>query len=103
MPRSEHRPAPPSRRNVLAVIYHQLTAGVGAWGAFKPLLAAIIAIIPFFYLGQHFNRQHKKARDWTLFQIPLLLTLILFPPLYVWSIFDAYQTAVLNISEKHAR
>jgi hypothetical protein len=78
---------------VITVIWYEFTGGVGPWGALRPLVAALLAVIPFFFLGQHFNRQHGKARDWTLLQIPLLPTILLWPLLWLWSIFDAWWTA----------
>ena len=81
------------------IIWTELTAGVGAWGYLKPLIAGALAAIPFLFLGQHFNRQHQKAFDWMLLQLPLVLTLILWPVLYLWSIFDAYRVAMLEVSE----
>ena len=78
---------------VIKVIWYEFTGGVGPWGALRPLVAALLAVIPFFFLGQHFNQQHGKARDWTLLQIPLLPTIILWPLLWAWSIFDAWWTA----------
>ena len=95
-------------RNALGavrIIWNELTAGVGAWGSLKPLIAGVLAIIPFLFLGQHFNRQHQKAFDWMLLQLPLVLTLILWPVLYFWSIFDAYRVAMIEVSdaENHRR
>ena len=29
-------------------------------GALRPAFSILLAIVPFLYLGQHFNRQHKK-------------------------------------------
>ena len=89
-------------RNVLGairIIWNELTAGVGAWGSLKPLIAGALAVIPFLFLGQHFNRQHQKAFDWMLLQLPLVLTLILWPVLWLWSIFDAYRVAMIEVSE----
>ncbi|MEE2812089.1 MAG: hypothetical protein VX320_02610 [Candidatus Thermoplasmatota archaeon] len=83
----------------IRVIWYELTAGVGAWGSLKPLLAAGLAAIPFLFFGQHFNRQHQKGFDWTLLQIPLLLTIVLWPILWVWSIVDAYRVAMLDVTE----
>ena len=83
----------------IRVIWYELTAGVGAWGSLKPLLAAGFAAIPFLFFGQHFNRQHQKGFDWTLLQIPLLLTIVLWPILWVWSIVDAYRVAMLDVTE----
>ena len=89
-------------RNVLGairLIWNELTAGVGAWGSLKPLIAGALAAIPFLFLGQHFNRQHQKGFDWMLLQLPLVLTLILWPVLWAWSIFDAYRVAMIAVSE----
>lgn len=89
-------------RNVLGairIIWTELTAGVGAWGSLKPLIAGALAVMPFLFLGQHFNRQHQKAFDWMLLQLPLVLTLILWPVLWLWSIFDAYRVAMIEVSE----
>ena len=101
------RPTPLGRiRDVLGairLIWTELTAGVGAWGSLKPLLAGALAAIPFLFLGQHFNRQHQKGFDWMLLQLPLVLTLILWPVLWAWSIFDAYRIAMIEVSEAENR
>lgn len=100
-------PTPLGRiRDVLGairLIWTELTAGVGAWGSLKPLLAGALAAIPFLFLGQHFNRQHQKGFDWLLLQLPLVLTLILWPVLWAWSIFDAYRVAMIEVSEAENR
>ena len=100
-------PTPLGRiRDVLGairLIWTELTAGVGAWGSLKPLLAGALAAIPFLFLGQHFNRQHQKGFDWMLLQLPLVLTLILWPVLWAWSIFDAYRVAMIEVSEGENR
>ena len=62
----------------------------GTW----PLIAAALAAVPFFFLGQHFNRQHRRGVEWGFLQIPLALTIILWFGLYFWSIFDAWRDAV---------
>ena len=62
---------------VVRLIWTELTAGVGAWGSLKPLVAGVLAAVPFLFLGQHFNRQHQKGFDWMLLQLPLALTIIL--------------------------
>ena len=83
----------------IRLIWNELTAGVGAWGSLKPLIAGVLAAIPFLFLGQHFNRQHQKGLDWKLLQIPLVLTVILWFVLWAWSIFDAYKVAMISVSE----
>ena len=85
--------------SVLRIIWTELTAGVGAWGSLKPLIAAVLAAVPFLFLGQHFNRQHQKGFDWMLLQLPLVLTLVLWPVLWLWSIIDAYRVAMIGVSE----
>ena len=93
-------------RNIFAVIrliWSELTAGVGAWGSLKPLVAGVLAAVPFLFLGQHFNRQHQKGFDWMLLQLPLGLTIILWPVLWAWSIFDAYRVAMVAVSEGENR
>ena len=100
-------PTPLGRiRDVLGairLIWTELTAGVGAWGSLYPLLAGALAAIPFLFLGLHFNRQHQKGFDWMLLQLPLVLTLILWPVLWAWSIFDAYRVAMIEVSETENR
>jgi len=93
-------------RNILGVvrlIWIELTAGVGAWGSLKPLVAGVLAAVPFFFLGQHFNRQHQKGFDWMLLQLPLGLTIILWPVLWAWSIIDAYRVAMVAVSDAENR
>jgi len=79
-----------SRLGVIGVIWSELNGGVGPWGTLRPLFTIILALIPFLFLGQHFNRQHEKANGWFLIQLPLLFTVILWFLLYVWSIGDAF-------------
>ena len=98
-------PTPPSnKQSILPVriareIWREITFGVGTWGAMRPLIAVFLAAVPFLFLGQHFNRQHRRALDWGLLQIPLALTIILWIGLYLWSIFDAWRDAVANRSQ----
>lgn len=86
---------------VLLVIWSEFTGGLGAWGALRPLVATALAFVPFLFLGQHFNRQHRKGFDWAMLQIPLLIAL-LWPLLWLWSIFDAYQTAMLSVADDYS-
>ena len=88
---------------VIRLIWTELTAGVGAWGSLKPLVAGVLAAVPFLFLGQHFNRQHQKGFDWMLLQLPLALTIILWPVLWAWSILDAYRVAMVAVSEAENR
>tara|TARA_B100000809_G_C14880833_1_gene439114 strand:- start:234 stop:578 length:345 start_codon:yes stop_codon:yes gene_type:complete len=87
--------------NVLKVIWLQITSGIGLWGSFKPIIAVIVAMIPFLFLGQHFNRQHRRAVDWTLLQIPLIFTVFFWIGLYLWSIFDAWMVATESVKTAH--
>ena len=82
-------------------IWKEVTLGVGFWGALRPLFAAVIAAVPFFFLGQHFNRKHQKAFDLTLLQIPLALTVILWFVLWFYSIFDAWREATKFVAGKN--
>ena len=85
--------------NILRVIFAQITSGVGFWGSLQPIIAILFSLVPFLFLGQHFNRSHQKGIDFGLLQIPLALTGILWICLYLWSIFDAWNEAqkyVLN-------
>ena len=75
---------------VVSAIWNELSGGVGPWGAIRPLFAVSLALVPLLFLGQHFNRQHRKASEWFLIQFPLILSLVLWPILYVWSIADAW-------------
>ena len=79
---------------VIKEIWREITFGVGTWGALRPIFAVLLSIIPFLYLGQHFNREHRRGLDWFLLQIPLALTIILWIGLYLWSIFDAWRDAI---------
>ena len=86
---------------VVKVIWYEISGSIGPWGALRPLIATALALIPFLYLGQHFNRQHSKAFDWFALQIPLLFCL-LWPLIFLWSIFDAYQTSMLTVTDNYA-
>lgn len=79
---------------IVKEIWREITFGVGTWGAVRPLVAAVLATVPFLFLGQHFNREHRRGVEWAFLQIPLALTLVLWIGLYVWSIFDAWRDAV---------
>lgn len=80
-------------------IWEEITAGVGIWGAFRPIIAIALSLVPFLYLGQHFNRNHKRGFDWFFLQIPLAFTLVLWLLLYIWSVFDAWRDASIIVSE----
>ena len=81
-------------------IWNEITAGVGIWGAFRPIFAVILSLVPFLFMGQHFNRNHRRGSDWFLLQIPLAFTLILWVLLYLWSIFDAWRDASIIVSQQ---
>ena len=82
-------------------IWNEITAGVGIGGAFRPVFAVVLSLIPFLYLGQHFNRNHQRGFDLFLLQIPLAFTLVLWVLLYVWSIFDAWRDASILVAQSH--
>ena len=84
---------------LLREIWKEFTFGVGAWGTLRPLFTALIAVVPFLFLGQHANRQHRKAFDWSLLQIPLALTIVLWVGLWLYSIFDAWRVATQLIAK----
>ena len=83
---------------LLKEIWREITFGVGTWGAFRPLVTAVLALVPFLFLGQRFNREHRRAFEWSFLQIPLAFTLVLWVGLYLWSIFDAWRDAVAYMS-----
>ena len=80
-------------------IWAEITAGVGIWGAFRPIVAVLLSLVPFLFLGQHFNRNHRRGGDWFMLQIPLAFTLVLWVLLYVWSIIVAWRDASILVSE----
>ena len=86
----EEEPESGSTRGALGVIWSELSGGIGPWGALRPLVAVAISLVPFLFLGQHFNRQHRKAFGYFLIQLPLILSVVMWPILYVWSIADAW-------------
>lgn len=79
---------------IVKEIWREITFGVGTWGALRPLVAALLAAVPFLFLGQHFNRQHRRGIEWSFLQIPLAFTVLLWIGLYLWSIIDAWRDAV---------
>jgi len=81
------------KHNLIRVIIAQITSGVGFWGSLQPIIAVLISLVPFLFLGQHFNRSHQKGFDFALLQLPLALTGVLWVGLYFWSIFDAWNEA----------
>ena len=87
-----------TKTNILKQIWNQITAGVGVWGTFRPIIAITLSLIPFLYLGQHFNRKHQRGSDYFFLQIPLSFTLILWVILYFWSIFDAWRDASVIVA-----
>ncbi|GIQ96612.1 MAG: hypothetical protein CM15mP2_0990 [Methanobacteriota archaeon] len=84
---------------VFKQIWREMTLGVGFWGALRPLVAALLAAIPFVFLGHHFNRKHQKGFDLALLQIPLALTVVLWFVLWAYSIFDAWREATKFVAE----
>ena len=87
---SDEEPEAPSALGVIGVIWYELSGGVGPWGALRPLVALALSLIPFLYLGQHFNRQHRKAFGCFVIQLPLIFSVVLWPVLFIWSVADAW-------------
>ena len=87
---AEEGPESGSTMGALGVIWYELSGGIGPWGALRPLVAVAISLVPFLFLGQHFNRQHRKAFGYFLIQLPLILSVVMWPILYVWSIADSW-------------
>ena len=90
-----------SPMRLITEIWREIFLGVGMWGAFRPIFAALLAAIPGLFLGQHFNRKHRRGFDWFLLQIPLAFTLVLWVLLYVWSVFDAWRDASVDVAKSH--
>ena len=88
---------------VVRVIWYEISGGIGPWGALRPLIAIILALIPFFFIGQRFNRQHRKAASWFAVQFPLILTIVLWPVLYFWSIGDAWWVSSGIVARTESR
>ena len=86
---------------VFRQIWKEMTLGVGFWGALRPIVAALVAAIPFLFLGQHFNRKHQKGLDFALLQIPLALTVVLWFVLWAYSIFDAWRDATKFVANNN--
>ncbi|MBJ63864.1 MAG: hypothetical protein CMB55_03580 [Euryarchaeota archaeon] len=84
-------------------LWNEITAGVGIWGAFRPVIAVTLSLIPFLFLGQHFNRNHRRGVDWFLLQIPLAFTIVLWILLYVWSIFDTWRDASVIVAQNQGQ
>ena len=97
MPESKRRIKPTV---LIKEIWREMTLGVGTWGTLRPIVAALAAAIPFLFLGQHFNGRHRRALDWTLLQIPLALTIVLWLVLWGWSIYDAWLDATKMVAAK---
>jgi hypothetical protein len=89
----------PDNNNLAKQIWHEISAGIGVWGTFRPIVAVALAIVPFLYLGQHFNRKHQRGSDFFFLQIPLSFTLILWIALYAWSVFDAWKDSNIIVSK----
>ena len=68
---------------VIGVIWKELSGGVGPWGALRPLVAVLLSLVPFLFLGQHFNRQHRKSVGWFVIQFPLILSIFLLSLIHI--------------------
>ena len=87
---AEEEPDSGSALGVFSVIWIEISGGIGPWGTLRPLFAVTLSLVPFLFLGQHFNRQHQKAFGFFLIQLPLILSVVMWPILFVWSIADAW-------------
>ena len=87
---AQEEPDSGSAIGALGVIWYELSGGIGPWGALRPLFALVLSFVPFLFLGQHFNRQHRKAFGYFVIQLPLILSVVMWPVLWVWSIADAW-------------
>ena len=87
---TEEEPESGTSFGALGVIWHELSGGIGPWGALRPLVALVLSLVPFLFIGQHFNRQHRKAFGCFVIQLPLILSVVMWPVLFVWSIGDAW-------------
>ena len=87
---SEKEPEEGSTLGVIGGIWYELSGGIGPWGTLRPLVALAISLVPFLYLGQHFNRQHRKALGYFVIQLPLIFSVVLWPVLFIWSIVDSW-------------
>ena len=83
---------------LLKEIWREVTFGIGVWGSARPLFTVLLAAVPFLFLGQHINREHRKGIDFGLLQIHLALTVVLWIGLYLWSIFDAWRAATAIVA-----
>ena len=94
-------PAEQSRLSPLRLIseiWREIFLGVGMWGAIRPILAAILAAV-LDCSWSTFQSKHQRAFDWTLLQIPLALTIVLYVPLWLWSIYVAWRDATVIVSQ----
>ena len=80
---------------IVKEIWREITFGVGTWGALRPLVAtAVLATVPFLFLGQHFNRQHRRGFGGGVSPDSVGVDPHFVVSLYLWSIFDAWRDAV---------
>ena len=92
-----------SALGVFGVIWYELSGGIGPWGALRPLVAFVLSLIPFLFLGQHFNRQHRKALGCFLIQLPLIISVVMWPVLFVWSMADAWWVSSRIVAKAESR
>ena len=96
---SEKEPEEGSTLGVIGVIWYELSGGIGPWGTLRPLVALAISLVPFLYLGQHFNRQHRKALGYFVIQLPLIFSVVLWPVLFIWSIVDSWWVSSVIVAK----
>ncbi|MFL2493508.1 MAG: hypothetical protein ACJ0HH_01995 [Candidatus Thalassarchaeum sp.] len=100
---SDEEPESSRVLGAFGVIWYELSGGIGPWGALRPLVAFVLSLIPFLFLGQHFNRQHRKALGCFLIQLPLIISVVMWPVLFVWSMADAWWVSSRIVAKAESR
>ena len=83
---------------ILKEIWREITFGVGLWGSLRPVIAAGLALIPFLFWVSILIENIERHLISLCFKFPLILTVLLWIGLYLWSIFDAWREAATNVA-----